>query len=143
MFLTFKMTRTWYHSSSVLSWRPKNNGKNLSWSLSVVNGFPYSFRKTIYHKKTQKKVFILVFHHERQSNLFSYIRANIEITESSDFIQVDSDIFEVCPLDIKIEIINFHIIQVYFQPLNKILTNYMKMRSGRWEIKIICSLSLL
>ena len=45
-------------------------------------------------KKTQKKVFILVFHHERQSNLFSYIRANIEITESSDFIQVDSDIFD-------------------------------------------------
>ena len=82
-------------------------------------------------KKLKKKFFILVFHHERQSNLFSYIRANIEITESSDFIQVDSDIFEVCPLDIKIEIINFHIIQVYFQPLNKILTNYMKMRSGR------------
>ena len=97
----------------------------------MVNGFPYSFRKTIYHKKTQKKVFILVFHHERQSNLFSYIRANIEITESSDFIQVDSDIFEVYPLDIKIEIIKFHIIQVYFQPLIKMLTNYMKMRSGR------------
>ena len=45
-------------------------------------------------KKLKKKVFILVFHHERQSNLFSYIRANIEITESSDFIQVDSDIFD-------------------------------------------------
>ena len=35
-----------------------------------------------------------VFHYERQSNLFSYIRANIEITESSDFIQVDIDIFD-------------------------------------------------
>ena len=51
----------------------------------MVNGFPYSFRKTI---------FILVFHYERQSNLFSYIRANTEITESSDFIQVDIDIFD-------------------------------------------------
>ena len=45
-------------------------------------------------KKLKKKFFILVFHHERQSNLFSYIRANIEITESSDFIQVDMDIFD-------------------------------------------------
>lgn len=98
----------------------------------MVNGFPYSFRKTIYHKKTQKKVFILVFHHERQSNLFSYIRANIEITESSDFYKlIVTYLIEVYPLDIKIEIIKFYIIQVYFQPLIKILTNYMKMRSCR------------
>ena len=83
-------------------------------------------------KKLKKKFFILVFHHERQSNLFSYIKANIEITESSDFYKlIVTYLIEVYPLDIKIEIIKFYIIQVYFQPLIKILTNYMKMRSCR------------